>query len=233
MKEVTPTNKKTQMKIKYILFDLIGTTIQDSKAGQSIILHCFQEAFYVNKIQVSVERINQKRGKTKREAIQNMLKEVEGELDLTDKIYTEFVRLLNVRLDFFKEMTGANQLFSELKEKGIKMGLGSGLPYSFMNKLIEHVGWSISQFDYISSSEDLGMGRPHPIMIYNFMEKLEITEKDKIMKIGDTIVDIQEGKNAGVLTVGVLTGTTTRERFEKHRPDFIWRDINELRSLIS
>ena len=129
-------------------------------------------------------------------------------------------------------MPGASELFVELRKRGIKIGLGSGLPRTYMNKLIEHVGWSKNEFDYISSSEDLKIGRPNPIMIYDFIEKLKIKEKDKILKIGDTVADIKEGKNAGVLTIGVLTSTTNREVFEKHQADFVLNTVNELLDVI-
>ncbi|HAP6146629.1 TPA: phosphonoacetaldehyde hydrolase, partial [Enterococcus faecium] len=31
---------------------------------------------------------------------------------------------------------------------------------------------------------------------------------DEVIKVGDTVSDIQEGKNAGVLTVGVIEGSS-------------------------
>ena len=45
-------------------------------------------------------------------------------------------------------------------------------------------------------------------MIFKNMEALQITGVDKVMKVGDTLSDIREGKNAGVFTVGIIEGSS-------------------------
>ena len=50
------------------------------------------------------------------------------------------------------------------------------------------------------------------------MEALSIQDVRKDIKVGDTVSDIKEGKNAGAFTVGVLVGSSelglTQEEFE-------------------
>lgn len=53
-----------------------------------------------------------------------------------------------------------------------------------------------------------GMGRPYPYMIFRNMEELNVSAVDKVIKVGDTISDIREGKNAGVFTIGILEGSS-------------------------
>ncbi len=45
-------------------------------------------------------------------------------------------------------------------------------------------------------------------MIFENMKALEIDSVKKVVKVGDTISDILEGKNAGVLSVGVIEGSS-------------------------
>ncbi len=52
------------------------------------------------------------------------------------------------------------------------------------------------------------VGRPFPYMIFQNMEALHIQSVASVMKVGDTISDIKEGKNAGVYTVGVVEGSS-------------------------
>ena len=40
------------------------------------------------------------------------------------------------------------------------------------------------------------------------MEALKVTSIDHVIKVGDTISDIKEGKNAGVYTIGVVEGSS-------------------------
>ena len=52
------------------------------------------------------------------------------------------------------------------------------------------------------------------------------------MMVGDHIIDIQAGKRVGMTTVGVLTGRTKKEEFEKARADYILRDASEVFGLL-
>ena len=45
-------------------------------------------------------------------------------------------------------------------------------------------------------------------MIFKNMEVLRITSVENVVKVGDTISDIKEGKNAGVYTIGVIEGSS-------------------------
>jgi phosphonatase-like hydrolase len=219
-------------KFDFVLFDLIGTTVRDTDRGESLILDSFHKAIISNGFQVSIEEINQQRGKSKKEAIKILLEKFKLNNKLIDKIYNDFMGFLNSSINNFKEINGAGKLFEMLKGKGVKIGIGSGLPLEFMLSLVRHVGWQLEMFEYIGSSENLGKGRPDPIMIFDSMAKLNIIIKEKVLKVGDTIVDIQEGKNAGVVTAGVLSGTQGRETLEKHNPDYIFKDINGLLKII-
>jgi phosphonoacetaldehyde hydrolase len=42
-------------------------------------------------------------------------------------------------------------------------------------------------------------------MIFRNMENLGIYSVDEVIKVGDTVADIQEGLNAGVWTIGITT----------------------------
>ena len=49
------------------------------------------------------------------------------------------------------------------------------------------------------------------------------------LKVGDTIADIREGKNAGCDTVGVLSGSDTVSMLRKENPNFIVNNITNMR----
>jgi phosphonoacetaldehyde hydrolase len=63
---------------------------------------------------------------------------------------------------------------------------------------------------------DVPKGRPAPWMIFRLMEELDVYPPQAVVKVGDTIADIEAGRNAGVWTVGVtktgnLVGLTQKE----------------------
>lgn len=45
-------------------------------------------------------------------------------------------------------------------------------------------------------------------MIFKNMAAMKIQSVDQVVKVGDTVSDIKEGKNAGVLSVGVIEGSS-------------------------
>lgn len=51
-------------------------------------------------------------------------------------------------------------------------------------------------------------GRPYPFMIFKNLEALEVTSVNAAIKVGDTVSDIKEGKNAGLISVGVTEGSS-------------------------
>ena len=46
--------------------------------------------------------------------------------------------------------------------------------------------------------------------------------------VGDTGIDILEGKRSGLLTAGVLTGFLNRERLEEYKPEIIVNTVTDL-----
>ena len=99
------------------------------------------------------------------------------------------------------------------------------------------------------------MGRPYPYMIFKNMEKLKVSSVKNVIKVGDTVYDINEGIDAGVVTVGVIEGSSimalseteykalnedekakicnhVREVYEKAGADYVISNLSELPVLI-
>ncbi|MNL81732.1 Phosphonoacetaldehyde hydrolase [compost metagenome] len=66
------------------------------------------------------------------------------------------------------------------------------------------------------------------------MATLGINSADRIAKVGDTEVDINEGINAGCkYVIGVTTGAFTREQLLPYKPTHVIDDIAEVPGIIS
>ncbi len=62
--------------------------------------------------------------------------------------------------------------------------------------------------DHSVCPADVPAGRPAPWMIYRNMEALGVYPARSVVKVGDTLFDIQEGLNAGAWTVGVTDSSS-------------------------
>src|SRR5699024_8965576 len=97
----------------------------------------------------------------------------------------------------------------KLREMGIKIGSTTG----YTDLMMEIVAPAAKELGYapdcwFSPDSTGGMGRPYPYMVFKNMEALKISSTGKVMKVGDTVSDILEGKNAGMFTIGILEGSS-------------------------
>ena len=86
-------------------------------------------------------------------------------------------------------------------------------------------------FRYIVTVNDVAQAKPHPDMVLQTMEHLNIAPADTLM-VGDAVYDIQMGHNAGVHTCGVTYGNGTRADMVACQADHIIDDFGQLGSLL-
>ena len=215
---------------KAVLFDVIGTTVKEK--DPETINRCFLKAFTDNKVIADRETLKVNRGKDKLAVIHLILDNTQQDTSLSNSIYNSFAKNVENEVENFYLATDAGEIFNYLRQRSIKIGMGTGLSRDLFEKILAHVKWNKNLFDYIGISSEIGKSRPNPDMIFDFMHTLKITEPKQVLKVGDTVADIQEGKNAKVISAVILAGTQTKEELEKENPDFIFNSLSEIKSII-
>jgi HAD superfamily hydrolase (TIGR01509 family) len=79
----------------------------------------------------------------------------------------------------------------------------------------------------IVTSRDTLKPKPCPEALIKCAEYLHVNIHDCAV-VGDSVIDIKAGKNAGAQTVAVLTGIFSREELETEKPDLMLQNIKEL-----
>ena len=132
---------------------------------------------------------------------------------------------LNVR-----EQPGASELFARLHHRGIKVVLNTGYDRATAEKLIGKIGWKVGeQIDGLVTASDVKNGRPGPEMIQAAMKLTNTVEPSRVAKIGDSQIDIEEGKNANCgMTFGITTGAQSDKQLAERNPTAILTSLNEL-----
>jgi phosphonatase-like hydrolase len=218
--------------VKMMVFDMAGTTINENNVVYKTLRKAIiEEGYNISLLQV----LTFGAGKEKRVAIQSIMQNVfqEDAIYIIEDIYNAFI------IDLYKAyenldilpQTNAEELFKILKEKKIKIVLNTGYNEAIAKLLLEKLNWQIGiTIDALITAEDVANNRPHPDMIYLAMQKFNITDAIDVIKVGDSIVDIEEGKNAGCLmSIGITTGAHTYEQLQQAKPDYI---INNLMDLV-
>ena len=66
-----------------------------------------------------------------------------------------------------------------------------------------------------------------------YQQKLNIQNAQTVIKVGDSTIDIEEGRNAGcILNIGVTTGAHDKAELLTANPDYIFDNIYDLKSVI-
>ena len=81
-------------------------------------------------------------------------------------------------------------------------------------------------FEVIVTADDVKKNKPDPGPILKAVVLLRVSPED-CLYVGDLPSDIRAGKRAGVKTVAVLTGLTSRERLKREKPDFMYENLQE------
>ena len=248
--------------IEAVIFDWAGTTVDYGSLAPVV---AFKAAFETKGIYPTDEEIRQFMGMSKWDHIGEMLKlstiqsqwkEEYGNLPTEDdrkELYEMFESALMAHLVKSTELKPALlEAIKFLKDAGIRVATTTG----YTPEMMAAVEKGAAQLGYVpelvlTSADVNNNGRPAPDMINKIMAEFNITDPNNVIKIGDTLVDIEEGKNAGVKTIGFVEGSSlmglseeefdhldddqketarcyVRREFESVDADYIINDLSEL-----
>lgn len=225
------------MSIELVVFDIAGTTVAD----KGNVNDFFRKAFSNAGIIVGANDVNEVMGYRKREAIEIIVEKYdfgfENDAVFIEAIHRDFTEQMVLYYETCEELVPlpfAVKVFQELQNNKVKVALNTGFSRMITAPILKKLGWDTASFiDEVICSDEVPEGRPYPFMIEKLMQKLNISFADDVVKVGDTKVDIEEGRNAGCgIVVGVTTGAYTREQLIKYQPDYIIDSLEHLPSLI-
>ncbi len=201
--------------LKTAIFDWAGTTVDYGCFAPAVV---FQEVFKKHGIDITMEQARGPMGAAKRLHIK-MVSEMEpvaaawqaahgspcSEADI-DQMYQEFIPMqLKCILDYNELVPGTNECMHELRNRGLKIGATTGYNGDMMKAVADDAKLRGYQPDLSVCADDVPAGRPSPWMAIKAAMELEVYPFEAIVKVGDTVPDIDEGVNGGMWSVGVVT----------------------------
>jgi phosphoglycolate phosphatase len=124
----------------------------------------------------------------------------------------------------------ARQVVERLKGRDIQLAVATNKLGRFSRAIFEHFGMD-KMFVVILGDGDVSQNKPDPEMLYLAMEKMGVRKEETIF-VGDSVIDIQTGRNAGIRVFAVPTGNTDREDLVKAQPTLILSRLLDLLSLV-
>ncbi|MDX2248176.1 MAG: phosphonatase-like hydrolase [Bacteroidia bacterium] len=220
--------------IQMVVFDMAGTTVNEDNVVYKT-LHAAVNAWGHD---FSFETVlKEGAGKEKLQAVRDILAAggIEDGYE-AQVIYQDFIaRLKNAYADLHvTPQEGAEEVFEALKQRGIRVVLNTGYNLETAQSLLRKLGWEEGrQIDGLVTASQVKNSRPAPDMIFLARDRFGIKDNTAIAKVGDSIIDIEEGQSAGCgLNIGVTTGAHTEAQLLSANPDKIIHRLSEILDML-
>jgi phosphoglycolate phosphatase len=215
--------KNTKLKVKAIILDLDGTIVDSKEA-------------YLEAVKTAFAATGQTMINTK--TVIEIPKRLEQNLPINDIVKTDTQKFLEIYLKTYYQTTTKAKPIPNIKDTIEKLSKKAKLalitmryvPKESIIKELETLGLA-KYFQYVTTTLDTSNPKPSPEALIKYAKHLGIQTCECAI-VGDSIVDVKAGKNAGAKTVAVLSGIFSREELEREKPDLILENVNQLPDFI-
>lgn len=201
------------MSVRAVIFDWAGTTVD---FGSRAPVQAFLTAFDAVGVTVTAEEVRVPMGAAKRDHIRAVLQlesvvarvgEAAGrsaDESLIDEIYRHFLqRQTEVIAQHSGVIPSVPEVAQALAQRGIRIGSSTGYTRELMDVVEPLAAEAGFRAEFVATASDPCPGRPAPWMIYRNCEAFNVYPMRDVVKVDDTLVGIEAGRNAGCWTVGV------------------------------
>lgn len=222
--------------IKMVVFDMAGTTVNENNLVYKTLMDAINAAGFSYTLD---QVLAVAAGKEKKEAIRSTLKTYEGSFDeaMVFDIYEKFISKLKLAYETEEILPqpGSIELFEKLRKEGIISVLNTGYDRVTAEAILSRLGWKAgAEFDTLVTASEVDQNRPEPDMILLAMKQHGLTDRKSVVKVGDSSIDIEEGKNAGCgLSIGITTGAHTQKQLEEAKPDAVINNLMEIYAMVT
>lgn len=208
---------------KGIIFDLDGTLIDSFKA----IREGFNATLPLYGLSpISIEDTISIIGTPLPDTLAELLGESNAEE--ATKIFRK--RYKEVYLDMTIALPHADDAVNSLHASGYILGVATNKHAGFSREIVNYLGWGGKMVSVVGEG-DTPRSKPEPDMLFKNLEEMSI-EAGEAVFVGDSVIDMKTGQNAGVKTIGVTTGQHTREMLMDAGAERVIDKLSQLEEVI-
>jgi len=211
-----------QSPLKAVLFDLDGTLIQ----SVDHIVDCWQHTMRTCLgREVTREEVLPSLGRTLYDAFEEIAP------GRSEELYAEYKAYQNTTHDTAITLVpGTKETLTRLKEAGLLLGLVTSKGILTTMRGLDLFDLA-PYFDALVTLEDTERHKPYPDPLIAAGHKLALPPAEMVY-IGDALVDIKAGKEAGTRTAWVTWGAGTHDEIDALHPDYIFDRMEDVLELL-
>jgi len=207
------------------VFDWAGTTVD---FGSVAPVSAVMAAFAARGVAVTAAQARGPMGLSKMEHVRAVLRMPEvsagwravhgrewTEADVADVYGAATPFLVKAAAERATLVPGVLECVAELRRRGVRIGSTTGYFRAAAEACYARAAAQGYAPDVCVCPDDVPAGRPDPAMIRRCMGALGIDSPAAVVKVGDTLVDVAEGLNAGCRAVGVVDSSSLMGRSEE------------------
>jgi len=214
-------------KFTHIIFDLDGTLTDNTLGISNSVKYALQK---MDIDEYSDEILKQFIGPPLQWGFSNLF----GMNERNTKLAVEYFR------EYFGEngwhenvpYSGVSEMLQELHFAGKRMYIATSKLEKYALKIAEHF-----EFDkyiiQLSGADYSGKKASKSMIINNLLEMQQLAPSKEIVMVGDTVFDIEGGKENGLSTVAVGYGFGKEEELKNSNPDLYAEDVDELFEILN
>ena len=196
-------------RIKLIVFDWDGT-LMDSEAQ---IVACLHAAIADLDLEpMDDDTVKNVIGLGLREAVDTL---VPGRNDRFHQSFVDAYRTHWFQSESSVLFAGAREVLDIIRQNEFLLGVATGKARRGLDRVLNDTG--LTSCFHATRCADEAPSKPHPQMLLDLMEALEVLPEETIM-VGDTEYDMEMATNAGVAKIAVSSGVHSGERLNRHAP---------------
>jgi len=212
--------------IELIIFDLDGTLIDSSEDIAWAANMTLAELGYKK---IDPEKVKEGIGWGVKTLLEKMMPgETAERIDYARDRFLEFYWDHSVVSTYL--YPGVEETLQFFKQKNTKLAVVTNKPVRFSEKILADLE-IVRYFMLILGGDSVVNRKPHPEPVEKALTSLGVT-RDRCVIVGDSPVDCEAGKRAGIATIGVEYGFRSRKELEDAGCDQIINEISALKKIL-
>lgn len=203
-----------------VLFDIDGTLVDSNY----LHVHAWLRAFEAEGLPVSAWRVHRGIGMDGTSLVRTLAEDASQ--DTLDRLKDGHSRFYEENSALLALLPGARDLVNWVALKGLQVVLATSAPEDELATLREVLD-SEDIISAVTSSEDVDTAKPKPDIVKVALDKAGVDAECAVF-VGDAVWDCEAAKRAGVPSIGLLSGGSSRAELLDAGASAVYEDAGDL-----